>query len=110
MSSAPRPRSQSTVPMPSSPHTFEPQHLTRPLSRMAHVWVWPAKSCTAPRPVPRYTKGSPSPISPARCPTAPRPVPGIPSFPQYSAPQHLSPPPSRTAHVWSSDADTCVAW
>eukprot|EP00961_Rhodomonas_salina_P181824 2454324-Rhodomonas_salina.1 len=90
------PRS-SVSPCPSCPAQFTPQHLTLPLSRIAHEWSPPAAILTAESSVPRSIAGRASPISPGsspRCSVSPSP-----SWPSALAPQHFTQPSSNSAQA-----------
>ncbi len=59
-----------TFPRPSWPEPLLPQHFAVPSSSTAQVWLLPALTDVATRPVPRLTAGRLSPISPAASPRA----------------------------------------
>src|SRR5690606_7913589 len=55
-------------PRPSRPLPLTPQHLSRALSRIAHVWEKPAETAVAVRPEPSGTRPRYEPISRAPSP------------------------------------------
>src|SRR5262245_48255852 len=85
------------VPLPSSPVVLLPQHWTVPPVSRAHVWSNPADTSTAvpAKPV-TFTGESSSLLAP------------LPISPCLPWPQHFTPPPFVTPHVWSQPAEICV--
>src|SRR6188768_1416095 len=85
------------VPSPTWPNSLPPQHSTAPSVRSAQLWRWPRASAVAPPERPCTSTG----VS-RRC------VVPSPSWPYWLSPQHLTPPPRRTAQLWLSPPATAM--
>jgi hypothetical protein len=93
------PSSPPMVPLPSCPSKLSPQQITCPPSVSAHVWLFPAASCTTP----------PRPGTAAGVGWLLPPVVPSPSWPRKLSPQHDTVCVARSAQVWFVPVATAVA-
>ena len=86
------------VPSPNCPAPLDPQHFTAPPLVNAQLWLFPSATATTPLFSPTTLTGV------CRFCHVPSP-----NCPELLIPQHFTPPPTVTAHVWTAPAPTACA-